>query len=81
MPVKTCPANKRNVVQCLKEHLPELDVLGINTFCQLERLLEGRSEDFDLSATAPVAPPERPVRMIHGGHAVKVPKPVVVVDE
>jgi ERCC4-type nuclease len=72
---------KREVLQYLADHIPALESLGIKTFRQLEELIQEReNEGFQLPRVSPVPPPERPVRVIHGGHSVKVPKPVVVVD-
>jgi len=81
MVVKTCPMTEPRVLEYLKEHLPGLETLGVRNFRQLERLIEAKEElDFQVPIVDPVPPPERPVRVIHAGHTVKVPKPVVVVD-
>ena len=81
MAVKTYPLTKRRVLEYLKTHLPALETLGIKSFRQLEELVqEKEDQDFQLPEVDPVPPPERPVRVIHAGHTVKVPKPVVVVD-
>lgn len=78
MTATTCPMTKRNVLGYLKMHLPGLD--DIKNFRQLERLVEEREQNLQASFVAPVPPPPRPVRVIHDGHTVKVPKPIVVVD-
>ena len=81
MAVKTYPLTKREVLECLKEHLPGLETMGIRKFRQLEELIqEKEDQNFQLPEVDPVPPPERTVRVIHGGHTVRVPKPVVVVD-
>ena len=69
---------KRSVIEYLRKRLPSLEMLGIKTFIQLETFLSER-EDEQLPAATPVPPP-RPVRVIHSGHTVKIPKPVVLVD-
>ena len=81
MAAKTYPMTKRRALAYLKAHLPGLEEMGIKTFRQLERLIEDKEEqDFQLPFVDPLPPPEHPVRVIHAGHTVKVPKPVVVVD-
>lgn len=81
MAVKTYPLTKPRVLEYLKEHLPGLETLGIRNFRQLERLIAAKEKlDLQVPVVDPVPPPERPVRVIHAGHTVKVPKPVVVVD-
>ncbi len=81
MPAKPYPMTKRGVLQYLNDHVPALESLGIKTFRQLEELVQEKADrGFELPQASPVPPPERPVRVIHGGHTVKVPKPIVVVD-
>ena len=81
MTVKAYPMTKRKVLEFLKKHLPALETLGIKSFRQLEELVQEKDDqDFQLPEVDPVPPPPRAVRVIHDGHTVKVPKPVVVVD-
>jgi hypothetical protein len=78
---QVCRMTKRNVLECMQMHVPELESLGIRTFRQLSGLIQEKEDaGFQLPEVNPVPPPERAVRVIHGGHTVKVPKPVVVVD-
>ena len=81
MVAQTYPMTKRRVIEYLREHLPGLETLGIKSFRQLEELVQEKDDqDFQLPEVDPVPPPPRPVRVIHDGHTVKVPKPVVVID-
>ncbi len=81
MAAETHPLTKRNVLEYLRSQLPALDSIGVRNFRQLERLLEEKEEQgVRVPAVDPVPPPERLVRVIHAGHTVKVPKPVLLVD-
>jgi DNA excision repair protein ERCC-4 len=81
MAVKTYPITKRRVLEFLKKQLPGLETTGIRNFRQLEMLVEQKEEQgFQVPIVAPVPPPERPVRVIHAGRTVNVPKPIVLVD-
>lgn len=50
---------------------------GIQTTEDLEDTLEGRSSE---TVSSVVAPPPRSVKVLRGGHTVKVPKPTLVTD-
>jgi ERCC4-type nuclease len=81
MAVKTFPITKRRVFEYLRQQLPGLESLGVKNFRQLEQLIEEKEEqDLQVPEVDPVPPPQRLVRVIHAGHTVRVPKPVLVVD-
>lgn len=81
MAVKTFPITKRMVLEYLRQQIPGLESLGVRNFRQLERLIEEKEEqDLQVPDVDPVPPPQRLVRVIHAGHTVRVPKPVLVVD-
>lgn len=72
---------KLAVLDYLKRNIPAIDSLGIKNFRQLAGIFQDKeAESFRLPEVEPVSPSERPVRVIHHGHSVKIPKPVIVVD-
>jgi DNA excision repair protein ERCC-4 len=80
MTAKQPPITDRRVLEFLTENIPALETIGIKTFQQLTTFFEEKEFNYQLPDVDPVPPPKQPVRVIHNGHTVKVPKPVVVVD-
>lgn len=72
---------KRTVLAYLKDNIDSFSGLGIRSFRELEEFFEQREEEgYRVDPVNPEPPPPGIVAVRHGGHKVKVPNPVVIVD-